>query len=59
MNTFGCDSRRLGEKDQAFALLEKDFDQRSLALPELTWWFSFEEIRSDPRYVTLVRGMGL
>ena len=49
----------LGEKDQAFAWLERDFEQRSGQLPFITYWFSFEALRSDPRYADLVRRMGL
>ena len=49
----------LGDKDQAFAWLEKDFQQRSGPLPFITWWFNFEDLRSDPRYADLVRRMGL
>jgi eukaryotic-like serine/threonine-protein kinase len=49
----------LGDKDQAFAWLEKDFEQHSDILSRITWWFSFEDLRSDPRYADLVRRMGL
>jgi len=49
----------LGNNDQAFAWLEKDFEQRSGQLPWITWLFSFEGLRSDPRYADLVRRMGL
>lgn len=49
----------LGEKDQAFEWLERDFEQRSGQLPFITHWFSFEVLRSDPRYADLVRRMGL
>ena len=49
----------LGEKDQAFEWLERDFEQRSGQLPFITYWFSFEVLRSDPRYANLVRRMGL
>jgi len=49
----------LGEKDQAFAWLEKDFQRRSGRLPEITLWFNFEGLRGDARYADLVRRMGL
>jgi eukaryotic-like serine/threonine-protein kinase len=49
----------LGDKDQAFAWLERDFEQRSGQLPFITYWFSFEDLRGDPRYADLVRRMGL
>jgi TolB-like protein/Tfp pilus assembly protein PilF len=49
----------LGDKDQAFAWLERDFQQRSGQLPTVTWRPQFENIRSDPRYADFVRRMGL
>jgi serine/threonine protein kinase/Flp pilus assembly protein TadD len=49
----------LGDKDQAFAWLERDFQQHSGRLPDMTWRFGFEDLRSDPRYADLVRRMGL
>ena len=49
----------LGDKDQAFAWLEKDFQQRSGQLPFITWWPNFDSLRSDPRYAELVHRMGL
>ena len=49
----------LGEKDQAFAWLEKDFQQRSGQLPTIAWRLHFDGLRSDPRYHDLLRRMGL
>jgi Flp pilus assembly protein TadD len=50
----------LGNNDQAFMWLEKDFAQRSgLRLPFVKWWFAFAGLRQDPRYADLVRRMGL
>ncbi len=49
----------LGEREQVFAWLEKDFQQRSGQLGFVTFWFSFDDFRSDPRYADLVRRMGL
>jgi tetratricopeptide (TPR) repeat protein len=49
----------LGDKDQAFAWLEKDFANRSGLLPNITWWQFYDGLRSDPRYADLVRRMGL
>lgn len=49
----------LGEKDRAFEWLERDYEQRSGQLPFITYWFSFEVLRSDLRYSDLVRRMGL
>ena len=49
----------LGDKDQAFAWLERDFQQRSGQLPTIAWRLHFEGLRSDPRYADLLRRMGL
>jgi len=49
----------LGEKDQAFAWLEKDFQQRSGQLPTIAWRLHFDGLRGDPRYHDLLRRMGL
>jgi len=42
----------LGDKDQAFGWLEKDFQARSGLL-------AFESLPSDPRYADLLKRMGL
>jgi hypothetical protein len=49
----------LGDKDKAFSWLEKDFQRRNGQLPTMVWRPHFENLRSDPRYFDLVRGMGL
>ncbi len=49
----------LGDKDQAFAWLEKDFQAHSGSLLSTRLWFAFESLRSDPRYADLLRRMGL
>jgi TolB-like protein/Flp pilus assembly protein TadD len=49
----------LGDKDQAFDWLERDFEQRSGQLPTITWRLHFEDLRSDPRFADLLRRMGL
>ena len=49
----------LGDKDQAFAWLEKDFTNRSGLLSTITWWQFYDDLRSDPRYTGLVRRMNL
>jgi tetratricopeptide (TPR) repeat protein len=49
----------LGEKDEAFRLLEKGFDEHSAAMPYLAvdpFWYG---MRSDPRYGDLLRRIGL
>lgn len=49
----------LGEKDQAFMWLEKDDERRSGRLPNSCFRFTFDDLRSDPRYADLLRRMGL
>jgi serine/threonine-protein kinase len=49
----------LDDKDQVFVWLERDFQQRSGTLAYITWFFNFDDLRSDPRYADLVRRMGL
>jgi serine/threonine-protein kinase len=49
----------LGDKDRAFAWLEKDYEQRSGYLSYIAWNFHFDDLRTDPRYADLVRRMGL
>ena len=50
----------LGDKDQAFAWLEKDFERRSgIRLPFVRWWFAFNDLHGDPRYVDLLDRIGL
>jgi hypothetical protein len=49
----------LGERDQAFAWLEKDFQQHSAELQFTTWRVQFEQLRREPRYGDLMRRMGL
>jgi serine/threonine protein kinase/tetratricopeptide (TPR) repeat protein len=49
----------LGEKDEAFRLLEKGYEERSAGMPYLAvdpFWFG---MRSDPRYADLLRRMDL
>jgi TolB-like protein/Flp pilus assembly protein TadD len=48
----------LGDKDQAFAWLEKDFQTRSGLLAWTRWTPAFESLRSDPRFTNLLRRMG-
>ncbi|MCA1624019.1 MAG: tetratricopeptide repeat protein, partial [Acidobacteria bacterium] len=49
----------LGEREKAFIWLRRDFEQRSGLLPQITWWFNFEDLRSDQRFIELVWGMGI
>jgi tetratricopeptide (TPR) repeat protein len=49
----------LGEKDQAFAWLEKDFQARSGPLAWIRWIAPFDLLRSDARHADLLRRMGI
>jgi DNA-binding winged helix-turn-helix (wHTH) protein/TolB-like protein len=49
----------LGDKDQAFAWLQKAYDERDDRLMFLKVDPFWDSLRSDPRYANLVRGIGL
>ena len=49
----------LGDKDQAFAWLEKDFKEHSAELQHIMERVQFEQIRHEPRGIDLIRRMGL
>lgn len=49
----------LGDKDEAFAWLEKDFQARSGTLAYFRWYWQFDSLRGDPRYAGLLRRMNL
>ncbi len=49
----------LGDKDQAFAWLEKAYQERSDAPAMLKGFPMFDSLRSDPRYQDLLRRVGL
>ncbi len=49
----------LGEKELAFEWLEKAYKEHSVLLTELKSEFWFENIRSDPRFTTLLKRVGL
>ncbi|MCP9493293.1 MAG: protein kinase [Pyrinomonadaceae bacterium MAG19_C2-C3] len=49
----------LGDKDQAFAWLEKDYQVRSGGLPVIRWYPMFAPLRDDARYADLLRRMNL
>ena len=50
---------RLGDKDQAFAWLEKAYAERSPWLGFLKSDPDFDNLRSDPRFAELVKRIGL
>jgi eukaryotic-like serine/threonine-protein kinase len=47
----------LGDKDEVFRWLEKGYEQRSSGMPYLTPDPFWDGIRSDPRYIDLLRRM--
>lgn len=49
----------LGEKDAAFAWLEKGFQDHGRLSSRIRWHPTFEPLRSDPRFSNLMRRMGL
>jgi serine/threonine protein kinase/Tfp pilus assembly protein PilF len=49
----------LGEKDEAFRLLEKGYEERSAGMLYLAIDPFWDEMRSDPRYTDLLRRIGL
>ncbi len=49
----------LGEKDQAFAALEKDYEIRSVGLTSLKVHPWYDSLRSDPRFADLLRRTNL
>ena len=49
----------LGEKDQAFAWLEKAYEERSFFLPFIKTRIEYDPLRSDPSFKKLLKKMGL
>ena len=49
----------LNEKDQAFAWLEKAYEERSNRLAYLAFEPGWDRLRSDPRFENLLRRIGL
>jgi hypothetical protein len=50
---------KLGETDQAFEWLERAYLERSSWMTVLKSDPRFESLRSDPRYIDLLRSLGL
>ena len=48
----------LGDKNQAFAWLEKNLESRSGESARIRWYPPFESLRGDARYQSLIRQMG-
>ena len=49
----------LGDQDRVFELLERDYEQRDPELPYINVDPVFDPVRTHPRFVALVRKMGL
>ena len=49
----------MGEKDHAFAWLEKAYAEKSVSIQYLKVDPHFDSLRSDPRYTDLLKRMGL
>jgi len=49
----------LGDKDQAFAWLERSYERRTGRLGRIGYHLPFESLRDDPRYTDLRRRMGM
>jgi DNA-binding winged helix-turn-helix (wHTH) protein/tetratricopeptide (TPR) repeat protein len=49
----------LGEKEQAFALLEKAYEERNLIMIALKVDQRFDNVRSDPRFAAMLQRIGL
>ncbi len=50
---------QLGKKDQAFAWLERAYEERSFFMMYLKVAPNLDPLRSDPRFADLVRRVGL
>jgi len=53
------ESARLGDKEQVFFWLEKAYSEKSGALQFIKMAKSLDPFRSDPRYIDLIKRMGL
>ncbi len=49
----------LGDKDQAFALMERAVTDRTVLAAGLAFWPELESLHSDPRFMALIRRVGL
>ena len=49
----------LGDKDRAFAWLDRAYEEHTDAISSLKIWCKYDPLRSDPRYRELLRRVGL
>jgi len=54
-----ADYAAIGDKDRAFAWLEKAYAEKSSFLPNIKGVPDFDILHSDPRYADLLKRMGL
>jgi serine/threonine protein kinase/TolB-like protein/Tfp pilus assembly protein PilF len=57
--SIGFDYATLGDKDQAFSWLEKAYSEKAESLQFLKVAKEMDPLRSDPRYIDLLKRMGL
>jgi tetratricopeptide (TPR) repeat protein len=50
---------RLGQKEEALTWLQRGYEERDFRMTMISVSFEFDSIRSDPRFVELVRKIGL
>jgi len=50
---------KLDQKDEAIEWLEKAYEQRDFRLMMISVSFDFDGLRSDPRFIELVKRVGL
>src|SRR5687767_14620080 len=50
---------RLGRKDEAIAWLQKGYEERDFGMTFLAVDYEFDSLRSDPRFIELLRKIGL
>ena len=53
------DYAALGDKDQTFAWLEKAYSEKAGSLGYIKVMKAMDSLRSDPRYIDLLKRMGL
>lgn len=54
-----ADYAALGRKEDALRWLEQAYEAREFTMPSLSFYWRFDPLRSDPRFQSLLRRMGL
>ena len=55
----GYQYAKLGDKDQAFAWLEKAYEEKAGSIQYIKTAPEMDSLRTDPRYTDLLKRMGL